>query len=119
MNYDQPRQVLNEDGTAGGWHFTSRNRRTGTHPIGYCRDHDPHATELEARECYTRYLMENRVRYDVTIDDYNPCQASGCETLTNKAAVVDGWHLYRLCDEHNDRAHVEALFGLAGNSIHS
>lgn len=35
MNYDGPRQI--EGGPlAGKWHYTTMNRRLGTHPIGYC-----------------------------------------------------------------------------------
>lgn len=118
MNYDEPRQIASGP-DAGKWHFTSANRRTGTHPIGYCRDHGGHDTELQARECYTKYLMDNRVRYDNTLGHWNPCEADGCDELTCHAAVIDGWHSYLLCDDHMDREHVEALFGLAGNSMHS
>lgn len=115
MNYDQPRKLA--DGS--GWHYTTKNRRTGIHAIGYCAEHGPHATEGEARECYTRYLMTERVRLDSTLGDYNPCRADGCDVLTNRAAVVDGWHYYRLCGEHRTREQVAALFGTVGNSIHS
>ena len=119
MNYDAPRQLRGADGAVGGWHFTRFNRRTGTQAIGYCAVHDPHATAEEARTCYTRFLMTERVRFDDTVDNYNPCEADGCDTLTNRVAVVDGWHLYRLCDEHRDREHVAALFGEVSDSIHS
>lgn len=117
MNYDQPRQL-----EGGGWHYTSFNRRIGTFPIGYCANHDePHATEDEARACYRDYELNERLRLDHTIGDYNPCQApSGCETLTNRGASIDGWFRWRLCDEHRTKEICAELYGpLAGDSMHS
>lgn len=117
MNYDQPRQL-----ESGGWHYTSRNDDR-IYPVGYCADHRdaPHATEDEARACYARYMVEQRLRLDVTLGSWNPCTApSGCEVLTNRAATLGGWHLYRLCDEHRTAEVVAELYGpLAGDSVHS
>lgn len=117
MNYDQPRELA-----GGGWHYTTMNDgRAGA--IGYCMDHRdaPHATEEEARRCYRDYELNERLSLDVTLGDYNPCEApSGCETLTNRAASIGGWTLYRLCDGHRTKEVVAALYGpLAGNSVHS
>lgn len=117
MNYDQPRQLK-----TGGWHYTTMNDgRIGA--IGYCIDHrdTPHATEDEARACYARYMIEQRLRLDVTLGGYNPCTApSGCGVLTNRAAQVGGWSLYRLCDEHRTAQVVAELYGpLAPDSVHS
>lgn len=117
MNYDQPRQL-----EEGGWHYTTFNRRIGTFPIGYCADHksEPHATEEEARRCYRDYQLNERLSLDHTLGDYNPCKAPGCETLTNKAAGVGEWILYRLCDEHRTGEVCAGLYGeLAGDSVHS
>ena len=118
MNYDQPRQLA--DGS--GWHYTSMNDgRIMT--VGYCRDHRdaPHATEDEARACYARYLLEQRTRLDGKLGSYNPCEApSGCQTLTNRCAVINGWPRWRLCDEHRTPEVIAELHGpLAGNSVHS
>jgi hypothetical protein len=118
VNYDQPREL-----TTGGWHYTSRNDDR-IFPVGYCytehRD-QPHATEDEARRCYARYLLNERTLLDGTLDSYNPCEApSGCATLTNRCAVIDGWPHWRLCDEHRTEEIVAELQGeLAGDSIHS
>lgn len=117
MNYDQPSQLQ-----SGGWHYTSRNDDR-IYPVGYCADHrdTPHATEDEARACYARYLIEQRTSLDVTLGDWNPCEApSGCEVLTNRCAMVGGWTVYRLCDEHRTAEVVAEMQGpLAGNSVHS
>jgi hypothetical protein len=113
MNYDRPRELK-----SGGWKYTRMNDGK-VWAIGYCGDHEPHVTADEARECYTSYLLDERLRLDVTVDSYNPCMAEGCETLTNRCADIDGWHMFRLCDEHRDREHVAALFGTAGDSMHS
>ena len=117
MNYDQPRELQ-----SGGFHYTSMNDGR-VWPIGYCADHKdaPHPTEDEARACYARYLLEQRTRLDVTLGNWNPCEApAGCRTLTNRCAMIGGWTTYRLCDEHRTLDVVAELQGpLAGNSMHS
>lgn len=119
MNYDQPRQL-----ESGGWHYTSRNRRTGTHSLGYCATdhHDaPHATEDEARRCYRDYQLREQLRLDGgTFTSWNRCQYKPCETLTNKGATLGEWGLWLLCDEHRTNECVAELYGdLAGDSMHS
>lgn len=117
MNYDQPRQL--ED---GGWHYTTFNRRIGTFPIGYCREHEPHATEDDARCCYRDYELNECLRLDGTVGHWNPCTApSGCETLTNREAIIGGMGpSWLLCDEHRTKEVCAGLYGeMAGNSIHS
>jgi hypothetical protein len=116
MNYDQPRQLQN-----GRWHYTTHNRRVGTYAIGYCADHEPHATEDEARECYASYLLNERLRLDGQMEAYFPCQIDGCGALTNSVVSIDGWATsYRLCDEHRTKEQVAALYGrFAGDSVHS
>ncbi len=124
MNYDQPRELADKS----GWHYTTGNRRTGTHPIGYCRDHGPHATEAEARECYAQYLLDN-VRLDEPHSwswgscDYGRGEgAKRCKNPANNGARSGSWRMVLLCDEHfTAMGAVEAL-GLhrpAGDSIHS
>lgn len=118
MNYDQPRQL-----EKGGWHFTTFNRRIGTFPIGYCRDHlnEPHATEDEARRCYRNYLLDKRLDLDrCTLSNYEQCAYPGCEMLTNREAMIAGWPFKRLCDEHRTKEVCAELYGeLAGDSVHS
>jgi len=120
VNYDQPRQLA--DGS--GWHYTTRNDDR-IHAIGYCwSDHKdkPHATEEEARRCYRDYELNERLRLDVAVGHWNPCQVpSGCGTLTNREAAIwpDG-PSWLLCDEHRTKEVVSELYGpLAGNSVHS
>lgn len=43
MNYYDARAIADTEdarrlGTVGKWHYTSANRRTGTHAVGYCSD---------------------------------------------------------------------------------
>jgi hypothetical protein len=119
MNYDQPRQL--KDGT--GWHYTSMNDGQ-VWAVGYCRNHldQPHATEDEARDCYTRYLLDNNLHLDGRdADTWHRCKAAeGCETLTDRFAGIRPWGPdWSLCDDHRDREHVAALLGRVGDSIHS
>ena len=82
-----------------GWHYVTRNRRTGTHPIGYCRDHAPHATEQEARECYAKYVRENQIRLDGwTSSTQSRCEV--CGEWTQSAAQVGHVDLVHLCAKH-------------------
>ncbi len=85
-----------------GWHYVTRNRRTGTHPIGYCRDHvdQPHATEREARECYAKYVRENSIRLDagVTPDQQRKCEV--CGAWTQLCAQVGHVDVVYLCEQH-------------------
>lgn len=127
MNYDGPRQTVD-----GGWHYTTSNRRTGTRPIGYCQDHEPHPTEAQARECYGQYLRDN-VRLDDPHSwswsscDYRVDTENGkpirCENPANSGASVPGRFIsVLLCDEHFTIEHATQALGLngpAGDSWHS
>jgi hypothetical protein len=117
MNYDQPRKLA--DGS--GWHYTQMNDHK-IWPIGYCADHRdaPHATEDEARRCYRDYELNERLHLDGTIGHWNPCEYPDCETLTNRAASIDGWTRWLLCDEHRTKECCAELYGeMAGDSVHS
>lgn len=115
MNYDQPRQL-----ESGGWHYTTFNRRIGTFPVGYCRDHGPHETQDDARRCYRDYELNERLLLDGTLGSWNPCEFPGCETLTNRDARIGGWSRWRLCDEHRTKEVAAEMYGeLAGDSVHS
>lgn len=127
MNYDQPRELEDKS----GWHYTTHNKRTGTHPIGYCREHGPHATEAEARECYASYLRDN-VKLDPPHTwswctcDYGTGEYGGerqpCPNPANSGARSGPWRVALLCDEHFTREHAIEALGLdkpAGDSWHS
>src|SRR6266568_2611758 len=115
MNYDEPRKL--SDG--GGWHFTSMNDGR-VRPVGYCATHGPHATEDEARRCYRDYQLNEQLQLDGTVGHWNPCEQTGCETLTNRQARINPWgSSWLLCDEHRTKETCAALYGeLAGNSVH-
>jgi len=121
MNYDQPRQLTDKT----GWHYTSMNdgiNEGRPYAIGYCRQHldQPHPTENEARDCYTAYLITERLMLDGQWrDTYHTCQTEGCERITDRFAQVDGWTTFNLCDDHRNREGVAALFGQVGDSVHS
>ena len=136
MNYDQPRQLA-EGEHAGKWQYTSANRRSGTHAIGYCsgayadganiNDVDTwvphfHDTEAEARECYGQYLRDH-VRLDEPGTwSWGTCDLPDCKNPANNGAHSGAWHMALLCaDHHNLDDAVEALSldGPAGDSIHS
>lgn len=118
MNYYQPRQVLGADGQPGGWHYTCRND-SRIWPVGDCAGHPPHATQDEAYECWTNYLLSNRLRLDRQEHDVKrPCKFEGCEEWTQGYAEVDG-RIFHLCDEHRTAEVVRQLFGTAGDAVSS
>lgn len=101
-----------------GWHYASVSRRGG-HPIGYCREHPPHPTEADARDCYTAYQRDN-VTLDQTLGDWTGCEARTrdhgttpdrdgilCDAPTKTAAHIrgEGFQLAGLCAEHLTRDH--------------
>lgn len=115
MNYDQPRQLAD----LSGWRYTSMNDGR-VHATGYCRDHDAHPTEDEARRCYRDYELNERLMLDGTLGSWNPCDYPACETLTNRAARIAGWTKWRLCDVHRTKETCAELYGeMAGDSAHS
>lgn len=121
MNYDQPRQIA--DGPhAGKWHYTSANRRTGTHPIGYCSDHGPHDTEDEARACYRQY-ERSRIKLDAKYTNWSGCEYRGCDKPTKTGATAGPWRLASLCEEHLTTECAIVALGLDGphasDSMHS
>jgi hypothetical protein len=107
----------------GGFHYVRINRRTGTYPIGYCRDHAPHASREEARACYSHFRRDN-LRLDVKLGDWAGCTAPACDKPTKKAATVryDSFSMAPLCDEHLTMECASTALGLdepAGDSWHS
>ena len=135
MNYDQPRQLA-EGEHAGKWQYTSANRRSGIHPIGYCWAPGPdsdqadattwprhyHDTEAEARECYGQYLRDH-VRLDEPGTwSWGTCDFPDCKNPANNGAHSGEWHMALLCADHHsldDAVEALGLDGPAGDSIHS
>lgn len=100
----------------GGWHYASTHR-TGGYPLGYCAEHEPHATEDEARECYRRWQRDH-----VKLDDggkwsWGNCHVKGCDNPARNGVTIegDGYALAFLCDEHHDREHALTALGLDGD----
>lgn len=105
------------DGT--GWQYVI-GKHGGGHPIGYCRDHEPHPTEAEARECYGRYLRDS-IRLNAGSCSWGGCTAKDCPNPTQAYASWgdDGYGMTPLCPEHMTVEGViaaEQLEGPAGDS---
>lgn len=102
-----------------GWHYIYMSR-DGGYPLGYCRDHEPHPTEVQARECYSRYLREQTIRLDAGKVDWTSCTARPdgvrCPNPTQGYAVWgdDGYGMTPLCPDHMATEHVIAVERLAG-----
>lgn len=100
-------------GEGGGWHYVSMNRRGG-HPIGYCADHEPHATKDEARTCYRKWQRDH-IKLDNGIWSWAGCDAKGCDNPARQGVGIegDGYALAILCPEHHDMEHAIAALGLS------
>ena len=104
MNHLKARQV---EGT-GKWHFAISNSRTGTHAVGYCRDHEGHDTEAEAVECYRQYLLAERLRFGSVKNQQHKCQK--CDAWTQKFALIDNSQSMFLCDDHATKEVISELY---------
>lgn len=111
MNYDQARQLVNLT-----WHYTRMNDDR-IYPIGYCADHDGHITQKEAEDCYKKYTLDNNLIFGSIDNAQFKCEI--CGVWTSKDALINGWHIYHLCDEHCNRTTVETLYDCSGESMHS
>lgn len=92
------------DGT--GWQYVY-----GGHPIGYCAEHEPHPTEVEARECYSRWQREH-ITLNHRASNWNSCRVKGCDNPARNIAEVEGdsYTMTILCDEHFTTEHaIQAL----------
>lgn len=108
----------------GGWHYASVGRRGG-HPLGNCRNHEPHPTEDEARECYAEYRRDH-VRLDGGPTSWSNCSVgrgteSKCDEPANRYAYIqgDGFSMAPLCHTHltiEDALVVLRLIGPAGDA---
>lgn len=102
-----------QKGEGGGWHYVNLGR-DGGFPVGACRDHEPHATEDEARRCYRAYQREH-IRLDAVTVKWTACQAPECDQPTRSAATIqhDGYALAPLCPNHMTIEHATIALGLA------
>jgi hypothetical protein len=112
--------ITTKDGVTG-WHYASLSRRGG-HPLGGCATHEPHPSEIEARECYAAWQRE-RIRLDGKCD-WTSCEAYGCDSPTRHVARIegDGYRMACLCPEHltvENAIHALHLSGAAGDSWQS
>lgn len=95
-----------------GWHYASLSRRGG-HPLGYCAEHPPHATETEARECYARYQRDHGIRLNAGRAADEQCRCEVCQEWTQDYATAGkGIAMHFLCPQHMTREHVIQLAGL-------
>jgi hypothetical protein len=117
VNYFDARPL--KDGS--GWHYTCRNDGE-TWPVGYCRDHDGHETEVAARECYREWLLGNAT-FDGLVSETRRerCEVDGCDEFTGRY-VGTGFGvptLHVLCDEHHNREGLASVLPLPGQEISS
>lgn len=86
------------------WEFTVYNRRTGTHPIGYCIDDGGHETPQEAAECFRKFELDTTIvltpHGKADADTLHRCRI--CREFTANVAHV-GYGIkksFYLCDDH-------------------
>jgi hypothetical protein len=105
MNYYEARQRKNSE----KWDYTCTNDGESW-PVGYCAEDGGHETAQEARDCYKRFLLDQRLHLDRQMtNQQNRCVAAGCDRWTSGYAEVDQ-RIFILCDEHRTREVVESLF---------
>ena len=101
-----------QKGDGGGWHYVSLGSQGG-YPLGYCAEHEPHATETEARECYAAWVRDS-IEMDRRTTNWTDCEVPGCDQPTKGLAEYarDGYHAVSLCPAHMTREAVIELCGL-------
>jgi hypothetical protein len=76
-----------------------------------CYHEDGHETAEEARECYKRYMLDNRLHLDGKMANQQMrCQVEQCDAWTQGTARLGGYTSFTLCDEHRNRETVEKLY---------
>jgi hypothetical protein len=106
MNYYAPRQKVD-----GGWHYTKMNNGR-IWPVGYCASHEPHATALEAQQCYKKFICDHAAfNQGELMDAQVKCQVPECKNHTSKSALVDHDDYY-LCPTHMNRDGLEVVVRL-------
>jgi len=98
-------------GEDGGWHYVSMSRQGG-YPLGYCAEHEPHATEIQARECYSQYQRDNIRRLDDNMADWSGCRVCDAPTKNVVDIRYEGFRSAPLCDEHRTQEHAIKVLGL-------
>lgn len=81
-----------------------------------------HATREEAERCHYDYVLDNELReFEISPNAQHKCEMPGCANWTQKGMHVGNWELHLLCDEHRNRAGVEAVkpFKAGTQEIHS
>lgn len=120
MNYYAAREINGPDGKGTGkWHYTRRNKRLGTFPVGYCAEGcEGHDTPEGAYEHQTAYLLDRETRLDgESSGQMLRCRV--CQEWTSRFAQVGESRLYMLCDQHRNRDEVAKLLGIVGDEISS
>jgi hypothetical protein len=106
MNYYGARELKTKDGKPSGlWHFT-KMRDGQIWAVGYCAEHEGHATKEEAQECYRKYILEHMVSRG-RLTEWHSCRV--CRAPAKNFADVGGLELLVLCDEHNTTQQIEKL----------
>lgn len=109
MNYYSALQIVDKETGKGigKYHFCCRNKRIGTYPVGYCRDHGGHDSIEEAEECYKQYLLDGHKEIEYT--DWTGCEI--CDEPTKKGLTLRPPHGFghALCDEHRTYKILEEL----------
>lgn len=119
MNYYDAREKKGTDDAVLGWHYTCMNDGR-IWAVGYCSEHEPHATKDEAYECWTRYLLTERLRLDgFDSRAQHRCAAPDCDSWTQHHATVDHSMTWSLCDAHRNADVVAALLGTVGAAMSS
>jgi hypothetical protein len=110
MNYYDARQTKDK----AGWHYTCMNDGQ-IWPVGYCRDHEPHDTQDEARECFRAWLLDN-AKYDRPrfSNALYRCDVEGCREFTDGGATDGHNSPYTLCGQHRNRETLKTLIGPVG-----
>ena len=104
MNYYAAREL---EGT-GKYHYTCR-RDGMVWPVGYCKEHEPHATKEEACECYRKYLHDVQLQFGEIKDQQ--IMVAECGEWTTKIGVCERTSVVHLCDKHLSREFFEKHFG--------
>jgi hypothetical protein len=108
MNYLQPRQRKNEDGTLGKWHMTNKHD-DDVYPVGYCADGCPgHDTPDEAREHFRAYLLDS-TDYDTRHRWGSPRRCEVCGKFTTRFVQTAWEHVHTLCPAHANRDGLAAV----------
>lgn len=98
----------------GGWHYTIQYDGKTIAPIGYCREHAPHATREEAEQCYAQYLVDTAEwkQLDTTSVAHTTYKCERCElqatwkVILNPVYSLTGFHL---CDHHKGEFGVDFI----------